>query len=129
MFIQVIGSVSNGFYPIRLYFESVIFWVRTTTGHTRVRSVSHSSVERSVIQAIGLASVLVSVEVRVECEVSSFHRLIIGLVLPSTDQVRVFFFSSRIWLQITNYYRSSQYQIKSLVIFWLMIRFPLLKEK
>ena len=56
VFIQVIGSVSDGCRSIRLYFRSVIFRMRVATGHTRVGTISHGSVERSVIRTIKLVS-------------------------------------------------------------------------
>ena len=62
----------------------------------------------------------VSVEVHVEFQsVSGCHWLIIGSVLPGTDRVRPGIFKVEFGyeLRITNYYRSSQYQIKLLVIF------------
>ena len=32
-------------HSVRLYFGSVIFWMRVTAGHTRIRLVCHGSVE------------------------------------------------------------------------------------
>ena len=72
---------------------------------------------RSVIWAIRLASVRCWLKfVSSSQSVSGCHQLIIVSVLPGTDRVWVLF-SSRIWLRITNYYRSSQHEIKLLVIF------------
>ena len=45
VFIWVIESVSDGCHSVQLYFKSVIFRMRVIVGHTRVRSVSHGSVE------------------------------------------------------------------------------------
>ena len=53
VFIRVIGSVSNGCHSIRLYFRSVIFRMRVATGHTRVGSVSHGSVEDRLFELSG----------------------------------------------------------------------------
>ena len=50
VFIRVIGSVSDGFHSIQLYFGSVIFRMRVTASHIRVRSVSHSSVEDQLFE-------------------------------------------------------------------------------
>ena len=93
----MIGSVSNGCYSIRLYFESVIFSDACYDG-------SHSGSGRlvTVRLKIGYSSYRVSIssvsiEVRVEIpSISGCHRLISDSVLPNIDRVRVF--SSRIRL-------------------------------
>ena len=86
---------------------------RVTLGPGRLVTVRLKINYSSYPVSIGL----VSVEDCVECQsVSSYHRLIVGLVL----RVQIafsFFFSRRIRLRITNYYLSSQYQIKLLIIF------------
>ena len=41
VFIRVIELVSDRCHSVQLYFRSVIFRMRITAGHTRVRSVSH----------------------------------------------------------------------------------------
>ena len=43
--LEVFRSVLDGCHSIQLYFGSVIFQMRVAAGHTRVRSVSHGSVE------------------------------------------------------------------------------------
>ena len=53
MFIQVIGSVLDGCHSVQLYFGSVIFWMRVTTDHNRVKSVSHGSVEDQLFELSG----------------------------------------------------------------------------
>ena len=53
MFIWVIKSVLDGCHSVQLYFGSVIFWMRVTAGHTRVRSVSHGSVEDRLFEVSG----------------------------------------------------------------------------
>ena len=53
MFIRIIGSVSDVCHSIRLYFGSVIFRMRVATGHTRVGSVSHGSVEDRLFELSG----------------------------------------------------------------------------
>ena len=45
VFVRVIGSVLDGSHSIQFYFGSVIFRICVATGHTRVGSVSHGSVE------------------------------------------------------------------------------------
>ena len=65
MFIQVIGSVSDGCHSVKLYFGSSIFRMHVTAGHTRVRSISHGSIEISYLSyRVSINSV--SVEVCVE---------------------------------------------------------------
>ena len=89
--IRVIGSVSNGYHSVRLYFGSIIFRIRAMTGHTRVvrlvtvrLKINYSSYQVSIVS--------VSIEVRVECQsVSGCHRLIIGSILLGTYWVQVFF--------------------------------------
>ena len=53
MFIRVIGLVSDGCHSVELYFGLVIFRLRVTTGHTRVKSVSHGSVEDQLFELSG----------------------------------------------------------------------------
>ena len=53
VFIRVIESVSDGCHSVQLYFGSVIFRMRVTAGHTRVRSVSHGSVEDRLFELSG----------------------------------------------------------------------------
>ena len=65
VFSWVIGSISDGFYSVRLYFGSIISRIRVTTGYTQVVLVSHSSVEISYSSyQVSISSV--SFEVRIE---------------------------------------------------------------
>ena len=53
MFIREIELVSDGCHSVQLYFGSVIFRMRVTAGHIRVRSVSHGSVEDQFFELSG----------------------------------------------------------------------------
>ncbi|XP_057519088.1 agamous-like MADS-box protein AGL65 isoform X2 [Amaranthus tricolor] len=53
VFVRVIGSISEECHLVQLYFGSVIFRMRVTAGHTRVRSVSHGSVEDQLFELSG----------------------------------------------------------------------------
>ena len=50
MFIGVIRLASDGYHSVQLYFGSIIFRMRVTAGHSRVRSVSHGSVEDQLFE-------------------------------------------------------------------------------
>ena len=50
VFIRVIEPVLDGCHSIQLYFGSIIFRMRVTAGHTRIRSVSHGSIEDQLFE-------------------------------------------------------------------------------
>ena len=52
VFIRVIELVSNGYHSLCLYFESVIFRICVTGGHTQIASVSHSAVEDQLFELL-----------------------------------------------------------------------------
>ena len=53
VFIWVIGSVSDGCHSVQLYCRSVIFRMLVMAGHTRVKSVSHGSVQDKLFELSG----------------------------------------------------------------------------